>query len=67
VQIGSIVTTALEQHFGDRADLVSIAEPGRYFAMPSACVVAQIFAKRQVRAVDIKDRTSSYQSHIVNE
>lgn len=53
LQIGSIVNAALEAHFGDYEELNVISEPGRYFAMPSACAVAQIFAKRSVSASDV--------------
>ena len=31
-----------------------ISEPGRYFAMPSACAVAQVFSKKPVAASVVK-------------
>jgi diaminopimelate decarboxylase len=55
VQIGLVVNTALDTHFHDRLSTTTvIAEPGRYFAMPSSCAVAQIFAKKSVCASDVK-------------
>jgi ornithine decarboxylase len=46
--IANIINSAIATHFGSYPDLRVIAEPGRYFAAPSATLVVNVVAKRPV-------------------
>ncbi len=45
---------SLDKYFDMWPNLRVISEPGAYFAMPSVCVAAEVFAKKEVKAVDLK-------------
>jgi len=59
------VNKSLDKYFATWPNLTIISEPGAYFAMPSVCVAAEVFARKKVKAIDLKRDANATDSGFV--